>query len=43
MQIVFDKEYLSNLYLNQTADIKHWFQPDVIKKYIKVVNIFRFE
>ena len=41
MQIVFDKEYLSNLYLNQTADIKHWFQPDVIKKYIKVVNILR--
>lgn len=41
MQIVFDKEYLSNLYLNETADKKHWFQPDVIKKYIKVVNILR--
>ena len=39
MQIVFKQEYLSSLYYNQTADKKHRFQPEVVKKYIKVVNI----
>lgn len=41
MQIVFKQEYLSSLYYNQTADKKHRFQPDVVKKYIKVVNILK--
>ena len=41
MQIVFKQDYLSTLYHNQTADSKHWFQPDVVKKYIKVVNILK--
>ena len=41
MQIVFKQEYLSNLYYNQIADKKHRFQPDVVKKYIKVVNILK--
>lgn len=41
MQIVFMQEYLSSLYYNQTADKKHRFQPEVIKKYIKVVNILK--
>ena len=42
MQIVFKQDYLSSLYYEQTADKKHRFQPDVIKKYIKVVNILKF-
>lgn len=41
MQIVFKQEYLSSLYYNQTADQKNWFQPEVVKKYIKVVNILK--
>ena len=41
MQIVFKQEYLSSLYYNHTADRKHRFQPDVVKKYIKVVNILK--
>lgn len=41
MQIVFKQEYLSSLYYNQTAEKKHRFQPEVIKKYIKVVNILK--
>ena len=41
MQIVFKQEYLSSLYYGQTADKKHRFQPEVIKKYIKVVNILK--
>ena len=41
MQIVFKQEYLSSLYYGRTADKKHRFQPEVIKKYIKVVNILK--
>ena len=41
MQIVFKQEYLSSLYYRRTADKKHRFQPEVIKKYIKVVNILK--
>lgn len=41
MQIVFKQDYLSKLYYDQTGDKKHRFQPDVIKKYTKVVNILR--
>ena len=41
MQLVFKQDYLSNLYYNQTEDKKHWFQPEVVKKYIKVVNILK--
>lgn len=41
MQVVFKQDYLSDLYYGQSADKKHRFQPDVVKKYIKVVNILR--
>ena len=41
MQIVFKQDYLSTLYYDQTADKKHRFQPEVVKKYIKVVNILK--
>ncbi|MDR0711597.1 MAG: type II toxin-antitoxin system RelE/ParE family toxin [Prevotellaceae bacterium] len=34
MEIVFEKEYLSELYYNgKTSDKKHRFQPEVIKRY----------
>lgn len=41
MQIVFKQEYLSNLYYNEPVDKKHRFQPEVVKKYVKVVNILK--
>lgn len=41
MQIVFKQEYLSSLYYNLSSDKKHRFQPEVIKKYVKVVNILK--
>ncbi len=41
MQIVFKQEYLSSLYYNLAADKKHRFQPEVVKKYVKVVNILK--
>lgn len=39
MQIVFKQIYLSDLYYKQTSDKKHRFQPEVIKKYVKVVKV----
>ena len=39
MQIVFKQVYLSNLYHGMASDKKHRFPPEVIKKYVKVVNV----
>ena len=40
MEILFDKEYLRQLYERGSCnDKKHRFQPQVIKKYIKVVDL----
>ena len=41
MQLVFKQDYLSDLYYSRTAVKRHWFQPEVVKKYIKVVNILK--
>lgn len=42
MEITFDKKYLSELYFNgTTSDKKHRFQPSIIKKYIRVIDILR--
>ena len=38
MQILFKQDYLSKLYYDQTGDKKHRFQPEVIKKYTKVLR-----
>ena len=39
MQIVFQKEYLSELYYSgKTSDKKHRFQPDIVKRYTNVIN-----
>ena len=40
MKVTFDKEYLQKLYTTgQSSDKKHRFQPDVIRRYIKVIDI----
>ena len=40
MEILFDKDYLRLLYEDgESGDRKHRFQPQVVKKYIKVVDI----
>lgn len=42
MEITYDKEYLSDLYYKgKTDDKKHRFQPPIIKKYIKVIDILK--
>lgn len=42
MEIDFEQEYLRELYEDgKTSDKKHRFQPQVIKQYIKTVNVLR--
>lgn len=40
MEITFEKSYLRELFYNgQTNDKQHWYQPQIVKKYIRVINI----
>lgn len=39
MEITFEKEYLRDLYLTGKADKKHRFQPQIVAKYRKTVDI----
>ena len=40
MKVTFDKEYLQELYTKgRSPDKKHRFQPDVVRRYIKVIDI----
>lgn len=40
MKIIFDKKYLEELYLGgRTSDKKHRFQPQVIAKYRKTIDL----
>jgi len=40
MEIVFDKDYLKELYdTGKTTDKKYHFQPDIAKRYHRAVNI----
>lgn len=40
MEISFEKDYLRELFYNgKTGDKHHRFQPDIVKRYVRVVNI----
>lgn len=40
MQIIFDKKYLEELYLEgKASDKKHRFQPQVVSKYRKTIDL----
>lgn len=40
MEITFEQQYLSDLYYKGNAsDKKHRFQPQIIRKYIRVIDI----
>lgn len=43
MEINFAKVYLRDLYTTGQADKKHRFQPNVISKYIDIVNLMKRE
>jgi Plasmid maintenance system killer protein len=40
MEVTFEKDYLRELFYNgKSTDKQHWYQPDIVKRYIRVVNI----
>jgi len=40
MDIIFKQDYLQELYnTGKTTDKKHRFQPEIIRKYIRVINL----
>ena len=40
MEIEFEKDYLRDLfYEGKTSDKQHRYQPQIVKKYVRVVNI----
>ena len=42
MVVVFDKEYLEELYVEGKTTNKHYrFQPDIVSRYVKVINIMK--
>lgn len=41
MQIVFKQDYLSVMYITGKSDKSPWFQPEVVKKYVKIINILK--
>lgn len=43
MEINFKEEYLRDLYHKGKADKKHRFQPQIIRKYIRVIDLMKAE
>lgn len=42
MEVIFDKDYLSELYHEgKCSDKKHRFQPQIIRGYIKAINALK--
>lgn len=39
MDINFNEEYLQRFYTEGVSDIKHRYQPQVIRKYIRVIDL----
>ena len=40
MQIIFEKQYLCDLYLgNKPKDKKHRYQPEIVRKYIRTIDL----
>ncbi len=39
MEINFNEEYLRQLYTDGVSDKKHRFQPQIIRKYIRVIDL----
>lgn len=41
MEIIFNEEYLQVMYSTGKTDKKHRFQPQIIRKYIRVIDLMR--
>lgn len=43
MQVYFKEIYLRDLYTKGVADKKHRFQPQIVKKYARVIDLMKSE
>ena len=44
MKVIYGQQYLKELHQNKkTTDKKHRYQPSIIKKYIKIIDLMIFE
>lgn len=41
MEIIFNEKYLQELYLTGKSDKKHRYQPQIIRKYIRVIDLMK--
>lgn len=41
MVIIFNDKYLQEMYYTGKSDKKHRFQPQIIRKYIRIINLMR--
>lgn len=39
MEIIFNEYYLKEMYLTGKTDKKHRYQPQIVRKYIRVINL----
>ena len=39
MEILFDKKYLQELYTTGKTDKKHRYQPQIVRKYIRIIDL----
>lgn len=39
MEISFNEQYLQEMYLTGRTDKKHRFQPQIVRKYIRIINL----
>ncbi len=41
MEIFFEKEYLQQMYETGKTDKKHRFQPQIVRKYVDIINLMK--
>lgn len=42
MEVVFDKDYLRDMYhTGQCSDKKHRYQPNIVRKYMDMINLMK--
>lgn len=39
MEVIFNEKYLQNLYAKGVSDKKHRYQPQIIRKYIQIIDL----
>lgn len=39
MEIIFNEKYLQEIYITGQTDKKHRYQPQVVRKYIRVIDV----